>query len=146
MLAALIAGERDPKVLPQLARRSMRGKIAVLEQAFTGHFTDHHAFLLGTMLGRVDAISADIAALDDRIAAQAAPLASSVARLDEIPGISLASTYVILAEIGTDMALPDLHDYVAFPTYQQCDPIPLTCRTKRAILEHAGALGSPPPS
>jgi transposase len=103
MLAALVAGERDPKVLAQLARRSMRAKITVLEEAFTGHFTDHHAFLLGTMLGRVDAISADIAALDERIAEQAAPLADAVARLDEIPGISLASAYVILAEIGTDM-------------------------------------------
>ena len=104
MLAALVAGERDPKVLAQLARRSMRTKIAVLEEAFTGHFTDHHAFLLGTMLRRVDAISADIAALDARIAEQAAPLAGAVAQLDEIPGISLASAYVILAEIGTDMA------------------------------------------
>jgi transposase len=103
MLAALVAGERDPKVLAQLARRSMRAKITVLEEAFTGHFTGHHAFLLGTMLGRVDAISADIAALDDRIAAEAAPLADAVARLDEIPGISLASAYVVLAEIGTDM-------------------------------------------
>jgi transposase len=103
MLAALVAGERDPKALAQLARRSMRGKIAVLEEAFTGHFTDHHAFLLGTMLRRIDAISADIAGLDERIAAQAAPLAGAVARLDEIPGISLASAYVILAEIGTDM-------------------------------------------
>jgi transposase len=103
MLAALVAGERDPKVLAQLARRSMRGKITVLEEAFTGHFTEHHAFLLGAMLRRVDAISADIAALDERIAEQAAPLAGAVARLDEIPGISLTSAYVILAEIGTDM-------------------------------------------
>jgi transposase len=103
MLAALVAGERNPKVLAQLARRSMRAKITVLEEAFTGHFTDHHAFLLRTMLGRVDAITADIAALDERIAAEAAPLADAVARLDEIPGISLASAYVILAEIGTDM-------------------------------------------
>ena len=68
MLAALVAGERDPKVLAQLARRSMRAKITVLEEAFTGHFTGHHAFLLRTMLGRVDAISADIAALDAKIA------------------------------------------------------------------------------
>jgi transposase len=104
MLAALVAGERDPKVLAQLARRSRRAKIAVLEEAFTGHFTDHHAFLLATMLRRAGAISADIAALDARIAEQAAPLAAAVAQLDEIPGISLASAYVILAEIGTDMA------------------------------------------
>jgi len=103
MLAALAAGERNPKVLAQLARRSMRKKITVLEEAFTGHFTGHHAFLLTTMLSRVDAISADIAALDARIAEQAAPFADLVARLDEIPGISLASAHVILAEIGTDM-------------------------------------------
>ncbi len=45
MLAALIAGERDPKVLAQLARARMRAKISVLEEAFVGHFTDHHAFL-----------------------------------------------------------------------------------------------------
>ena len=46
MLAALIAGERDPKVLAQLARRACARKITVLEEAFTGHFTGHHAFLL----------------------------------------------------------------------------------------------------
>ena len=103
MLAALVAGERDPKVLAQLARRSMRAKITVLEEAFTGHFTGHHAVLLGTMLGRVEAISADITALDTQITAQAAPLAELAAKLDEIPGISLVSAYVILAEIGTDM-------------------------------------------
>src|SRR5262249_46939080 len=103
MMAALVAGERNPKVLAQLARRSLRAKITALEEAFTGHFTDHHAFLPGAMLGPVDAISADIPALDDQIAEQAAPFADAVARLDEIPGISLASAYVILAEIGTDM-------------------------------------------
>ena len=54
MLAALIAGERDPKVLAQLARTRMRAKIPLLEEAFTGHFTDHHAFLLAKMLARID--------------------------------------------------------------------------------------------
>jgi transposase len=103
MLAALVAGERNPKVLAQLARRSMRAKITVLEEAFTGHFTDHHAFLLARMLARVDAISGDVAALDARIAEQIAPFADAVARLDEIPGISLTAAHAILAEIGTDM-------------------------------------------
>jgi transposase len=103
MMAALVAGERNPKVLAQLARRSMRAKITVLEEAFTGHFTGHHAFLLGTMLNRVDAISADIAAVEARIEAEIAPFAAAVAKLDEIPGVSLATAHVILAEIGLDM-------------------------------------------
>ena len=103
MMAALVAGERSPKVLAQLARRTMRKKIMVLEEAFTGYFTDHHAFLLGTMLARVDAISADIAALDARIEAAITPFADAVARLDEIPGISLTAARVIIAETGLDL-------------------------------------------
>ena len=104
MLAALVAGERSPTVLAQLARRTMRRKITVLEEAFTGYFTDHHAFLLGRMLARVDAISGDIAGLDARIEEQIAPFAATVARLDEVPGINLAAAHAILAETGLDMA------------------------------------------
>jgi transposase len=104
MLAALAAGERSPKVLAQLARRSMRKKITVLEEAFTGYFTGHHAFLLAQMPGRADAITAGIAALDARIEEQIAPFAAAGSRLDEVPGISLAAAHAIIAEIGLDMA------------------------------------------
>jgi transposase len=104
MLAALVAGERNPKALAQLARHTMRKKITVLEEAFTGYFTGHHAFLLAQMLGRVDAITADIAALDARIEEQIAPFAAAVSRLDEVPGINLAAAHAIIAEIGLDMA------------------------------------------
>jgi transposase len=104
MLAALVAGERNPKVLAQLARHTMRKKITVLEEAFTGYFTDHHAFLLGRMLARVDAITGDIAALDARIEEQIAPFAAAVRQLGEVTGISLAAAHAIIAEIGLDMA------------------------------------------
>lgn len=39
----------------------MRGKITDLEEAFTGPFDDHHAFLLTKMLARIDQSSVDIA-------------------------------------------------------------------------------------
>ena len=104
MMAALVAGERDPKVLAQMARCTMRKKIPVLQEAFTGFFTDHHAFLLGRMLARVDAIDTDIAALEAKIEAEITPFAEAVAKLDEIPGISLAAAHVITAEIGIDMS------------------------------------------
>jgi hypothetical protein len=52
MLAAMIAGQRDPKALAQLARGAMRRKITTLQEAFTGYFTGHHAFLLAKMLAR----------------------------------------------------------------------------------------------
>ena len=87
MLAALVAGERDPKALAQLARSRMRGKIDRLEQAFHGHFDDHHRFLLSRMLARIEALDADIAAVDAQIEAQLAPFAEAAARLDEIPAL-----------------------------------------------------------
>jgi transposase len=103
MMAALIAGERNPSMLAQMARSSMRRKISELEEAFTGHFDDHHAFLLARMLARIDGIDADIAALDEQIEVQLAPFAAAAERLDEIPGIGRVAAAVILAETGVDM-------------------------------------------
>ena len=104
MLAALIAGERDPKVLAGMARSRMRVKIPRLEEAFVGRFNDRHAFLLAKMLARIDAIGLDIADVDARIDAEIAPFAAAVARLDEIPGVGATAARVIIAEIGVDMS------------------------------------------
>jgi transposase len=103
MMAHLVAGQRDPKALAQLARSSMRRKIGALEEAFTGHFTDHHAFLLGKMLARVDAITADITELDTKIEEMIAPFIEAAERLDDIPGIGRIAAAIIIAEIGLDM-------------------------------------------
>jgi transposase len=104
MLAALIQGERDPKRLAELARTRLRAKRGQLQEAFTGQFTDHHAFLLATMLARIDQGSADIAELDRKIEAEVAPFAAAVERLDEITGVGRTAAQTIIAEIGTDMA------------------------------------------
>jgi transposase len=103
MLQALLAGERDPERLAQLARARMRAKLSLLAEAFTGFFTDHHAFLLARMLDRIDALSADIAALDARIEALIGPAAQAVDRLDEIPGVGQTAAHLLIAEIGVDM-------------------------------------------
>jgi transposase len=108
MMAALIGGERDPKKLAELARSRMRTKIPRLEEAFAGlplgTFDDHHRFLLARMLARIDAVNADIAAVDAQIGDHLAPFADAVARLDEIPGIGPTAAAIIIAEIGLDMS------------------------------------------
>ena len=103
MMAALVDGERDPVVLAGLARGSMRAKTPALQEAFTGRFTVHHAFLLTKMLDRIDQLTADIEQVEARAAEQIAPFLAAVARLDEIPGIGLTTAYAIIAEIGVDM-------------------------------------------
>ncbi|HYO17677.1 MAG TPA: IS110 family transposase [Dermatophilaceae bacterium] len=103
MMAALIAGERNPQVLAQMARASMRTKIPQLEEAFVGYFTEHHRFLLAKMLARIDALDTDIADVQTQIEAEIAPFADAVARLDEIPGVGATAAAVIIAEVGLDM-------------------------------------------
>jgi transposase len=103
MMAALIAEQRDPKVLAQLARTAMRAKIRDLEEAFVGRFSEHHAFLLTRMLAHIDTLNADIAAVEDRAEELVAPFAVAVAVLDEIPGIGVTAARAIIAEIGVDM-------------------------------------------
>ena len=109
MLEAVIAGERNPKTLADLARGVMRRKLALLEEAMDcSFFTPEHAFVLQMMLGNIDHHTAQIAVLDERIAVLCEPYERQIAQLDGIPGFGVASAQDLIAEIGTDMT--------AFPT------------------------------
>lgn len=103
MLEALIAGQRDPHVLAEMARGSMRRKITSLVEALTGHFAEHHAFLCQLMLERIDAATAQIGVLTSEIELRLLPYASQVEQLREIPGVGATGAQEILAEIGVDM-------------------------------------------
>ena len=90
MLAALIAGERDPMVLAEMALASMRRKRPVLVEALTGNFGDHHAFLAQAMLDRIDACTAMEERLNGQIDAQIAPYARQLALIESIPAVGPA--------------------------------------------------------
>jgi transposase len=124
MIDALIAGERNPQVLAELARGALRGKRAALVEALTGRFDDHHAELAQMLLDEIDALTAKAETLtirlDELIAAIPAATAgadpgradtdagggplSVVARLDEITGVGIHAAHAIIAEVGLDVA------------------------------------------
>jgi transposase len=60
MIEALIAGQRNPVVLAELARGRARTRRADLERALHGRFTDHHARLARLLLGQLDELTARI--------------------------------------------------------------------------------------
>lgn len=123
MIEALIAGERNPIVLAEMARGKMRRKNVALIEALTGRFDDHHGELARTLLHQVDVLSFDIDALtvsiDKLIATIPAanapkpdrdhhntnpgPGLPAIDRLDEVPGIGPHAAQVIIAEIGLNM-------------------------------------------
>jgi transposase len=104
MITSLIAGQRDPHVLADLARRQMRTKIPALTEALDGRFTDHHALLCRMMLNRIDGVDATVAALDEQIAAATECFAETINRLIAIPGVARRTAEVIVAETGADMS------------------------------------------
>src|SRR5439155_18877257 len=67
MLEALVAGERNPRALAELARGRMRVKIPRLVEALTGQFEDHHAYLIRILLEDHDRLSTQIEELSTRI-------------------------------------------------------------------------------
>lgn len=105
MLSALIAGQRDPVILADLAKGRLRAKISGLREALTGHFDDHHALICAKMLSRIDALTADIADVTVAVEAAISPYAAQVAQLDEVTGVGVVCAQEIIAEVGVDMSV-----------------------------------------
>jgi transposase len=104
MIDALVAGERDPEVLAEMAKGRMRSKIPQLQDAMAGRFNEHHALLCRAMLARIDQADATIDTLTERIDELLNPYEAAVTLLVTIPGVSTRTAQVILAEIGADMS------------------------------------------
>jgi transposase len=127
MIKAMIAGQRDARVLAGLARGRMKAKRDDLIEALDGMFDDHHGELAGLLLDQIASLDAKIARLGARAAELTAaipaawgingdgttgpgagtgpdaPVLNVVARLAEIPGVSPDLARAIIAETGLDM-------------------------------------------
>jgi transposase len=67
MLDALVEGTTDPEVLADLAKARLRKKIPALKEALEGHFSKHHAFMVGRILAHIDYLEESIADLSSQI-------------------------------------------------------------------------------
>lgn len=129
ILEALIAGQRDPEALADLAIGKARARRKDLREALQGRFEDHHAELARMLLDQIDALTAQI----DAISARASELITqipaawgvdgdgatgpdsgngpdaavlpAVARLDEVTGCGVIAAQAVIAEIGLDMSV-----------------------------------------
>jgi transposase len=129
MIEALIAGQRDPATLAELAIGKARAKRAELAAALDGRWEDHHSVQARILLDniaalnrQIDQLTALISELISQIpAAQGidadgstgpeagygpgAPVLPAVARLDEITGCGIIAAHAVIAEIGLDMTV-----------------------------------------
>jgi transposase len=105
MLRALLAGERDPKVLAELARGRLRKRLPELREALRGRFGAHHALLVRLALDHVEQLERSITALDAEVDRVIAPFAQARDRLDTITGVGKRAAECMIAEIGVDMSV-----------------------------------------
>jgi len=129
MVAALVAGERDPRTIADLAKGSLRGKRDQLAEALDGMFDSHHGVIARMLLDQVAFLDQRITAMEDQAIAALAqveeswgvdatgetgpgrgttpesPVLAAAHRLAEVPGISVWLAIVIIAEIGLNMAV-----------------------------------------
>jgi transposase len=127
MVEALIAGERDPQVLAELAKGRARARLDALAAALDGRFTEHHARLARLLLDQIDDLSGRVETvtglLDEAIAL--VPVATSgridaetgeiesleqayetaVERISAMPGAGAHSARAVIGEIGLDMGV-----------------------------------------
>jgi transposase len=103
MIEALIAGQRDPVTLANMARGRMRAKIEDLTLACEGRFNDQHALMCTLHLEHLDHLTDMIARLDTRVDEATLPFAGQLNLLATIPGIGERAAQVIISEIGVDM-------------------------------------------
>jgi transposase len=88
MIEALIAGERRPGVLADLAHTRLRaaGKKADLSMALAGRFTDHHALMCRLHLDQIAIFDQAVTGLDAVIAPKVARYAREAGLLQTLPG------------------------------------------------------------
>jgi transposase len=109
MIRSLLEKDRLSKEeISQLAKGSLKKKVALLEKALNGKVTDHHRFLLKMHLENLDHLARQIEKIDEEIERKMIPFQKEAKLIQTIPGISKVSASAILAEIGTDMSqFPD---------------------------------------
>jgi transposase len=103
MLKALLAGERDPTRLAEMARGLLRRKIPTLQLALEGRVSAHHRFLLQELLDHLEFVEGKIGRLEEEIATRLRPFEDVVRRLCTIPGVDRVSAWGIISEIGLDI-------------------------------------------
>jgi transposase len=100
---AMIAGERDPVVLAELAKGRLRPKIPLLQEALVNHFDDHHAAVARCGLAHLDQLDAAVEEVSGVISEVIEPHRWAVELLVTIPGVSTRTAECLIAECGSDM-------------------------------------------
>jgi transposase len=102
LLAAIAAGEDDPRALAALARGVLPKTAAQLKQALDGRVQAPHRLVMRPLVEHIPFLAGVIEAVDAQLERHRAPFAAPMARLQTIPGVNWMAAATISAAIGVD--------------------------------------------
>ena len=104
MLKALLAGNATAEQMAQLAKGQMKKKVGELTRALEGRVEEHHRYLLGRQMKRLEEIGGDIDQLEQHIEQKLEPYRREHELLMQIPGVDWGVAAVMVAEMGVTYA------------------------------------------
>lgn len=108
ILTAISKGETNPDALSGYTCGRLKCTRAELESSLKGCYDDHLRWMLGQLLGDLDALDHRMAQVELRIRELTKADLDLIERLTTLPGVDLISAWTLLAELGSDMSrFPD---------------------------------------
>lgn len=105
MVKALVAGDKSPEQIADLAQGKLRSKRAQIVRAVSAELDETSRFTIGVKLKVREGVAEQIRALDERIEQLLEPMRKQVEQLLEVPGVQRTVAAALLAEIGPDMSV-----------------------------------------
>jgi transposase len=108
IIQAMVDGEESADLLSWKVKGKLRPKEKQVRESLKGCFDEFHRMLLGVYWRQYGFLSAQIEALEAKIATAMEPYADLVGLLDAIPGVDRLVAWTAIAEMGVDMPVfPD---------------------------------------
>jgi len=113
ILRLIIEGKYNPREVPYYIHGNVKKESEEIIEAVTGYVTEHHRFMLSTLLENINKLEETIQKVEARIEERVGPHYELIELLQTIPGVGLNGAIGIISEIGTDMDNFRTHQHLA---------------------------------
>lgn len=100
----IVESDYEPEKLLHYVHGKVKKSRSEIKEAITGYVTDHHRFMMQTILESIEKIEDTIAKIESQIAEQTKEYGLEIELLETIPGVGRNGAIGIISEIGVDMS------------------------------------------
>lgn len=100
----IVESDYEPEKLLHYVHGKVKKSRSEIKEAITGYVTDHHRFMMQTILESIEKIEDTIAKIESQIAEQTEEYGLEIELLETIPGVGHEGAIGIISEIGVDMS------------------------------------------